>query len=321
VLTESAKKLRDPLALGLLGAAGLYVIATMCVLFNDDIPTFSLRSMMTQAHFVNPVLVIVTVAAALLVSAWEPTPMARIVVMGALGVQGLMALFGLITWFASYGLDTGGGGGGGSFAEAAQAAAAADPTSLMYGGIIGAGKVVGTLLMLAMLAILAVGIFLVFSIFQALPAPVRQPQQQWAGQQQQWGGQPQQQQWGGQPQQQQWGGQPQQWGGQQQQWGAAGGAAAGAAAGQGWGQPTSGESSTGYAAGGQAGQPMPGSGESSTGYAAGGDPGQPPQPQQWGQPQQPQETQQWGQQPEAPQQQEGTQEGEDDRPGWWSPSS
>jgi hypothetical protein len=318
VLTESAKKLRDPLALGLVGAAGVYVIATICVLFNDDIPTFSARAMLTQGHFVNPVLVVVTVAAALLVSAWEPTPMARLVVMGALGVQGLMAIFGVVTWLAAYGFDPTGGG-------SPEAAAAAASTPLIYGGILGAGKIVGTLLMLAMLAILGVGAFLVFSIFSALPAPVRQPQQQqqWGGQQ--WG-QPQQQQQWGQPQQQQQWGQPQQqqqWGQpQQQQWGAAAG---GAAAGQGWGQqPTSGESSTGYAAGGQAGQPMPGSGESSTGYAAGGDPGQQPQapqPQQWGQPQQPQETQQWGQQPEAPAQQEGSQEGDEDRPGWWSPSS
>jgi hypothetical protein len=327
VLTESAKKLRDPLALGLLGVTALYLIASMSVLFNGDLGDFSQRAAGTQHLFVSPVWVIVTVAAALLVAAVaEPTPMARIVVPAALGVQGVMLLLGLITWFAGYGLDTGGGGGGNlpEGIEVPQVAA----IELAFGGVQGAGKIVGTFLMLAYIGLLAIGAYLTFTLFQGLPAPVRQHQQQQWGQQQ-WGGQ---QQWAGQPQQQQWGGQPQQqWGGQpqhqQQQWGAAaGGAAAGGAATQAWGQPTSGESSTGYAAGGDTGQPVAGSGESSTGYAAGGDAGQQAQPPQWGQqpPADPaQQQQQWGQpQPEAPQQGEGQQqEGEDDRPGWWSPSS
>jgi hypothetical protein len=328
VLTESAKKLRDPLALGLLGVTALYLIASMSVLFNGDLGDFSQRAAGTQHLFVSPVWVIVTVAAALLVAAVaEPTPMARIVVPAALGVQGVMLLLGLITWFAGYGLDTGGGGGGNlpEGIEVPQVAA----IELAFGGVQGAGKIVGTFLMLAYIGLLAIGAYLTFTLFQGLPAPVRQHQQQQWGQQQ-WGGQ---QQWAGQPQQQQWGGQPQQqWGGQpqhqQQQWGAAAGGAAagGAAATQAWGQPTSGESSTGYAAGGDTGQPVAGSGESSTGYAAGGDAGQQAQPPQWGQqpPADPaQQQQQWGQpQPEAPQQGEGQQqEGEDDRPGWWSPSS
>jgi hypothetical protein len=308
VLNESAKKLRDPLALGLLGVTALYLLASLSVLFNGDLGEFSTRAVLTQGNFVNPVMVIITVAAAMLVgSADDPTPMARIVVPGALGLQGLMVLFGVITWFAGYGVDT-----GGPAASMGQLA-----TALVgFGGMAGAGKVVGTILMLGFLGFLGIGAFLTYTIYQGLPAPVRpqQQQQQWGGQQ--WGGQPQQQQWGG----QQWGGQPQpqdqQWGGQQ--WGAAaGGAAAGGAAAGGWGQPTSGESSTGYAAGGEAGQPMPTSGESSTGYAAGGDPGQ----QQWGQPQA-DPTQQWGQpQPETQQQGEPPAEGEEDRPGWWSPSS
>jgi len=312
VLTESAKKLRDPLALGLLGATALYLIAVLSVLFNGDLAgKFANRAAMVQGDFVNPVFVIITVAAVLLVAAvGEPSPMARTIVPAALGVQAFMLLFGVITWFAGYGVDL-----------PDNANAVLDLGG--FAGITGAGKIVGTFVMLSYLGILGIGAFLTFTIFQGLPAPVR-PQQQ---QQQQWGGQPQwggQQQWG-QPQQQQWGQpQQQQWGGQQQ-WGAAGGAAAGAAgaaaAGQGWGQPTSGESSSGYAAGGETEQPMPSSGESSSGYAAGGDAGQPaPQPQQWGQPAA-DPTQQWGQpQPEAPQQGE-PQEGEDERPGWWSPSS
>jgi hypothetical protein len=312
VLTESAKKLRDPLALGLLGATALYLVALLSVLLNGDLAgKFANRAAMTQGEFVNPIFVVITVAAVLLVAATsEPSPMARVVVPAALGVQGIMLVFGLITWFAGYGVDL-----------------PDNPNAVLdiggFAGITGAGKVVGTFAMLALLAIVGIGAFLTFTIFQGLPAPVRpqQQQQQWG--QQQWG----QQQWGQQPQQQ-WGQQqPQQpqWG-QQQQWGAAGGAAGGAAAGQGWGQPTSGESSSGYAAGGEAGQPMPGSGESSTGYAAGGDPGQQPQPtQQWGQPptaDPSQQQQQWGQPPqqETPQQGE-PQEGDDDRPGWWSPSS
>jgi hypothetical protein len=292
VLTESAKKLRDPLALGLLGATALYLIAVLSVLFNGDLAgKFANRAAMVQGDFVNPVFVIITVAAVLLVAAvGEPSPMARTVVPAALGVQAFMLLFGVITWFAGYGVDL-----------PDNANAVLDLGG--FAGITGAGKIVGTFAMLSYLGILGIGAFLTFTIFQGLPAPVR-PQQQ----QQQWGQPQQQQQWGG-----------------QQQWGAAaGGATAGAsgaaASDQGWGQPTSGESSSGYAAGGEAGQP-PSSGESSSGYAAGGDAGQPaPQPQQWGQPAA-DPTQQWGQpQPETPQQGE-PQEGEDDRPGWWSPSS
>ena len=286
MLTESAKKLRDPLALGLLGVTALYLIASLSVLFNGDLGEFSTRAVLTQGNFVNPVMVIITVAAALLVgSADDPTPMARIVVPGALGLQSVMVLFGVITWFAGYGVDT-----SGPAASMGQLA-----TALVgFGGMAGAGKVVGTILMLGFLGFLGIGAFLTYTIFQGLPAPVRpQQQQQWGGQQ--WAGQPQQQQWGG---QQQWGQpqQQQQWG--DQQWGAAaGGAAAGGAAAGGWGQPTS--------------------GESSTGYAAGGDPGQ----QQWGQPQA-DPTQQWGQPQAEPQQQgETPPEGEEDRPGWWSPSS
>ncbi len=311
MLTESAKKLRDPLALGLLGATALYLLAVISVLLNSDLAgKFANRAALTQGDFVNPVFVIITVAAVLLVAGiGEPSPMARTVVPAALGVQGLMLLFGVITLFASWGVDL-----------------PDNPNAVLdiggFAGITGAGKITGTLAMLAYLAILGVGAFLTFTVFQGLPAPVKpQRQQQWGGQQwgqpqQQWG-QPQQQ-WGGQPQQQQ-----QQWGGQQ--WGAAaGGAAAGGAEAGAWGQPTSGESSTGYAAGGDAGQPMPTSGESSTGYAAGGDAGQPAQQPQWGQPQPADPTQQWGQpqQGEAPQQGESPpQEGEDHRPGWWSPSS
>ena len=46
-----------------------------------------------QARFVAP-------------SVRDRVAMARIVVPGALGLQSVMVLFGVITWFAGYGVDT-----------------------------------------------------------------------------------------------------------------------------------------------------------------------------------------------------------------------
>ena len=361
MLTESTKKLRDPLALALLAATALYLLATLALLFKEDLGDFTDRAFFLQDEFTNPVWVLVVLAAlALVVWPDRPSPMARTVAIAALALLGLMLVLGVVSWLAGYGADT-------EF-EAV-------------------GQITGTLYSLARLLLLAVAAFLAFQVFKSLPAPARQPKQS----QQQWG-QPGQQQWGQPGQQGQQGpyNQPGQQGsyGQQGQWagpavGAGAAGAAGYAAGgeqPAWGQqdpygapPVSGQSSAGYAAGAEQGPwdqqqhgayaAPPASGQSSAGYAAGGEQpwGQPQQDQQqsWGQPQQDQQwappaepaqeqdgsdqaTQTWDQQPSgeidphatvvrdpnaAAQDAQDRDGGEqparedDDRPGWWAPGS
>lgn len=185
MLPEPGKKLREPIAALLLGAAVLYLITVLAELFDDE-GTFGERAFFLQDRFVNPAWVLVPVAAALLVTlGGERTGRARIIVLGALAVLAVMALLGVISWLAGLGAD-------------------------FEFGFEGFGKITGSFLMIAGLAVLAAALWLVYSLFKSLPAPARQqaPQQGWAGQPQQpWGGGQPQQQWGGQPQQP-WSGQP-----------------------------------------------------------------------------------------------------------------
>ena len=303
MLTESTKKLRDPLALALLAAAVLYLLATLALLFKDELfGEFADRAFFFQDEFTNPVWVLVVLAAlALVASSDRPSPMARTVAMAALAVLGLMLLLGVVSWLAGYGSE--------------------DAVDFVEG----TGKLTWTLYALARLLLLAVAAFLAYHVFKSLPAPARQAQRG----QQQWG-QPGQQQWGQPGQQGPYGQQGQgQWAGPAVGAGAAG--AAGYAAGSeqpGWGQqdpyaapPASGQSSAGYAAGGEqapwdqqhgAYAAPPASGQSSAGYAAGGE------QQAWGQPQQDQQ-QAWGQRQQDQQQAWG--QPQQDQQAWAQPAS
>jgi hypothetical protein len=361
VLTESTKKLRDPLALALLGAAALYLVTTFFLLFKD-VGDFADRAAALQGAFTDPAWILVVLTAVALVAAFHPpSPQARLVTMVALGVLGFMLLLGVITWLAAY-------GAGPDFEVA--------------------GKIAGTFYALARLLLVAVAGFLAYHLFTSMPAPVRQPRQQGR---QQWS-QPGQPQWG--PGQQGGYGQQAPHGqqapygqqgayGQQGQWvgPAAGGAAPAWGAQPGSDPPASGQSSSGYAAGGdqpQWGQhdpyaPPASSGQSSAGYAAGGEPapwdqqhgayaapatsGQPPSgqsssgyaagdEQSWGEPQHEgpdRPTESWDQPPSEidpnatvvrepgtgpdpgasqPSSEDEQDAREDDqRPGWWAPGS
>jgi hypothetical protein len=295
VLTESTKKLRDPVAFALLAAVALYLIAVIAQLLNDDLGDFANRAFSLQDAFTSPVWVLVVLAAvALVASSDRPSPQARNVAMAALVLLGLMLALGLITWLVGYAADS-------DYNDE------------------GFGKILHTIVSLARLLVVAAAAALAYYAYKALPAPVRQPkpqqQQQWGqqqGQQAQWGQQGQQ---GQQAQQGQYG-QP-----GQGQWAApaVGGAVAGGApgGGAGWGQQEPGQQSPSYGGGEQ----PSGWGQQQDPYAAQPPSGQPPQstggeqhgayapPSQeqrhggdqptWGHP--PQEPQAaWGQQPQEP---------------------
>ena len=199
---DAIKKYRDMLAFGLLAVAVLYLISGLSLLFKgeeDSFLSFSGRSAAIGYLFTHPALIIaLATAVALVVGLGQPSGNARAVVVSALVIGGVSLVLGLVTWFAAFGYEGTG-----------------------FGGVFIAGKIVAIFLGLAQLLALSLVLFFAITAFQALPKPVRQVQQQWAGYgqqpQQQWG-QPGQQQWG-QPGQQQWGqpDQQQQWG--QQQWG------------------------------------------------------------------------------------------------------
>jgi hypothetical protein len=222
VLTESTKKLRDPIAFALLAATALYLIAAFAQLLNDELGDFSERAFLLQDAFTSPVWVLVVLAAvALVASSDRPSPKARTVALAALVILGLMLALGLITWFVGYAADR-------NYTDE------------------GIGKILHTLVSVARLLVIAAAAALAYVLYKALPAPVRQPKPQL---QQQWGQSPgQQAQWGQQ-------GQPNQYGQGQGQWAApaAGGAVAGGAVagGAGWGQQDPGQQPHGYGGGEQ----------------------------------------------------------------------
>jgi hypothetical protein len=300
VLTESVKKLREPLAYALLAATALYVVTNIVQLLKsrDDL-TFGDRSFVLQDALTNPVWVLVVLAALALVVADRPSPHARTIAMVALGLLGLMLLVGLVSWLASYGSEIGDFPRDGDFT----------------------GQTAHTFLSLARLLVLGAAAALAYTLWKALPAPQRQPQQF----PQQWGQQPGQQQWG-QP------GQPGQYG-QPNQPGPYGAPAQGQGqwsppAGGGWGQPqvsAQPQQSWGqhdpYAAPPAASQPP-------AGYAAGSEHGAYAAPPEqvtggaerptWGQPAPEQTPGNWG--PPAEGQVQGWDRSAQDQGGWSQPA-
>ncbi|MFI0357220.1 hypothetical protein [Actinomadura sp. 9N407] len=283
---EAVQRLREPAAWVLLAAAGVQLFAGLIELVaggGDNSGGFKYRAyaeistgFFTQVSTVALVALAVALAAVL---GPAPTRQARNIIMGALGVLGGMALFGVVSWLASLLVDSRYAGGGEKLAVF----------------LFGASK----------LAVIGIAGWFVFAVFQAMqPARPKgqaqmpqggypdfgyqqgqQPQQQFGQPQpgQQYGEpQPGQQQFGQQASQPGYGQQPYQPGAEGQQ------------APQGYGQ--------------QPGQPQPGQQQ----------PGQPQfGQQQFGQPQQPQDYQQgqqygqgapqsgYGQQPSGESQEEG----------------
>jgi hypothetical protein len=286
------KKLREPIAFGLIAVAVLYLVSGVSLLFKseDDFGglDFAGRAAVVGHVFADPIVVVSLAGAVLLATGWrEATRNARAILQAVIAIGLICFLFAVICWIAGLSADR----------------------INAYGGVNGAGRIVGVFLGLAQIALLGLVLAYAASVLQGLPRPVRaQHQQQYGPGQQAWGAPPQQQ-WGqpqqpsgpyyGQPQQpqqsgwqqpqQQWGqppqpnpayGQPQQqWPAPQQQaWGETPGTTP--PAGSGWGQQSTPQASGGWqqpegSAWGQAAEPAP-SAWSSQGPAA------PAEPTGWG---------------------------------------
>ncbi|MGH3243465.1 MAG: hypothetical protein ACRDNL_24015 [Spirillospora sp.] len=99
---EAVQRLREPAAWVLVASAGLQLLAGIISLLGDDGP-FTLSALIEtrDGMFLQFGTVGLLVLAVLLVTWGEtPTPQARTIVMGALGVLGGVALFGVICWLA-----------------------------------------------------------------------------------------------------------------------------------------------------------------------------------------------------------------------------
>ncbi|MFD0685338.1 hypothetical protein [Actinomadura fibrosa] len=150
---EAVQRLREPAAWVLLAAAGVHLLAGIILLLGGS-GSFTFRALSETGDgvFTSFAVVAMLVLAVLLVT-WgdAPTPQARTITMGALGVLGGIALFGVISWLAG-------------MLTASEAAAAV--TKLAY-FLIGAGK----------LAVIGVGGWFVFTVFQGMQPPRPQGQQ------------------------------------------------------------------------------------------------------------------------------------------------
>ncbi|MEP6666266.1 MAG: hypothetical protein ABJA81_07460 [Nocardioidaceae bacterium] len=277
MVIDATKKYREIFAYGLLGVAALYFISGLSLLFKSEDDSglpFSGRAAAFGYLFAHPLLVFALVAAVALVSGFgEASKNAKAVVLAALGIGGISALFAVICWFIAFGADTN--------------------QALLFGGVLGAGKVVGIFLGLAQLLLLGLALFFAYTVFETFPKTARAGQQQWG--QQGYG----QQGWGQQPPTDQGYGQPQQGWGQNQAWGQP------SASDQAYGQPQQGWSQE-YGAGGQQGAGVWGDQSQAQaenqGHAAATweqqQEQQPEQQQSWGQPSEQQD--QSGQQGWAP---------------------
>lgn len=103
---EAVQRLREPAAWVLLVAAGLQLLAGIVLLFlgktlGGKFTTRALNETLGAGTVVSIALAALLVVAVLLVAWGEtPTPQARLIVMGALGVFAVAALFGVISWLA-----------------------------------------------------------------------------------------------------------------------------------------------------------------------------------------------------------------------------
>ncbi|CNE98763.1 Uncharacterised protein [Mycobacterium tuberculosis] len=151
---EAVQRLREPAAWVLLAAAGLHLLAGLITLLGGG-GSFTGRALgETQGGtFLQIVLVAVLVLAVLLVT-WgdNPTPQARTITMGALGVLGGIALFGVIAWLS------------GMLADSQYISALTKLAAFLEG----AGK----------LAVVGAGGWFVLTVFQGMQPARPQPQQQ-----------------------------------------------------------------------------------------------------------------------------------------------
>ncbi|TDD60340.1 hypothetical protein E1293_45780 [Actinomadura darangshiensis] len=179
---EAVQRLREPAAWVLLAAAGVHLLAGIISLLGGG-GSFTLRALSQAGDgtFLQVAMVGLVVVSILLTTWGEtPTPQARTITMGALGVLGGIGLFGVVAWLS------------GMLADSDYASATTKLTTFL----VGAGD----------LAVVGVGGWFAFTVFQGMQPARPQPQMQQGypdfGYQQGQPGQP------GQPGQQQYGQQP-----------------------------------------------------------------------------------------------------------------
>ncbi|WP_051468453.1 hypothetical protein [Actinomadura oligospora] len=156
---EAVQRLREPAAWVLLGSAGVQLFAGIVALFGRGPFTFHALNETVGGTFTN-----VAVTGMLAFAVWlatsrpeGPTPQARTIVVGALGVLGGMALIGVICWLASM------------FAGSDYATAVGKLSAFLYGA--------------AKLAVIGLGAWYVLTILQGMqptrpagpPAPGQYP--------------------------------------------------------------------------------------------------------------------------------------------------
>jgi hypothetical protein len=151
---EAVQRLREPAAWVLLAAAGVQLLAGIISLLGGG-GSFTLRALgqTSDGTFLQVTLVgLVSLAVALTALGAAPTPQARTITMGALGVLGGTALFGVISWLS------------GMLADSDYAGAVTKLTTFLLGA--------------ADLAVVGVGGWFAFTVFQQLQPPRPQPQMQ-----------------------------------------------------------------------------------------------------------------------------------------------
>ncbi|MFI0486290.1 hypothetical protein [Actinomadura sp. 9N215] len=151
---EAVQRLREPAAWVLIASAGLQLLAGIITLLGDDAP-FTLSALVEtrDGMFLQVGTVGLLVLAVLLVTWGEtPTPQARTITMGALGVLGGVALFGVICWLAGMLTDS-------------DTTKALTKLSVF---LIGAGKI----------AVVGIGGWFAYTVFQGLQPARPQPQMQ-----------------------------------------------------------------------------------------------------------------------------------------------
>lgn len=186
---EAVQRLREPAAWVLLAAAGVHLLAGIISLLGGG-GSFTLRALgQTNDGTFLQVAMVGLVVLAIMLTTWgaTPTPQARTITMGALGVLGGIGLFGVISWLS------------GMLADSDYAGAVTKLTTFL----VGAGD----------LAVVGVGGWFAFTVFKGMQPPRPQPQMQQQGGYPDFGYQQGQQ---GQPGQQQYGQQPAQPGYDQQ---------------------------------------------------------------------------------------------------------
>jgi hypothetical protein len=163
MLTDAVKRLRDVFAFGLLAIVALYLVIGLSLLFKSEVDSgwsFTERAATWGYLFSSPVVVAALVLAVVLTLGFgQASSAARVVVLVAVVLGAACLLLGLVCWLAGFG--------------------AAEDYSPVFGGVLGAGKVVGIFLGLAELGLLGLGLLFAIAGLRTLPRRSPRAAAQW----------------------------------------------------------------------------------------------------------------------------------------------